>query len=264
MKNRIVSSLFMLALITLACSIPTAGRPAEQAPTETPQASATPSPVPTPPAEPVSISEGLASLNSYRTILSIKSTGPDADTSSNLVIESQRSNDQEAQYTHITSASIEEGQPSEGDGDSEVYRIGNDECTVSDEEASYTSRAANEAEMMDLALGMFTFSPAIDNPVFVAQETVNGVSTNHFSFKVEGLGVKSGANVTMNQGDYWLAVDGQYIVKYSLIAETVMDPQTNIVHMETVFEVNDINLPVTIAFPESCVEASQATPSATP
>ena len=30
-------------------------------------------------------------------------------------------------------------------------------------------------------------------------------------FKVAGLGEKSGAVVNANQGEYWLAVDGQYL-----------------------------------------------------
>lgn len=261
MKKGTVIFLTVIVMVTLACSTITIDYGTQPSPGETPQ----PGPIiqlpgGTPPSQPVSISEGLASLNSYRTILSIISSGPDPKNSTTTVFETERSKDMNAQVTHLTSRSIEDGQPSEDDSASEIYRIGNDQCTGSGEDWSYTKMAPNEAEMMDMVMSMFSFAPATDNPVFVAQETVNGISTNHFNFKVKGLGVNSGANVTINQGDYWLAVDGQYIVKYSLIAETVVDPNTNIIHMETLFEVKDINQPVTIAFPQGCLDAAVATP----
>jgi hypothetical protein len=259
MKNRAAISLFMVVLTALACTLSPTGGPTE--PTLAPTQPPVPTPVPTPASQPVSISEGLASLNSYKTVLSITTSGPDPSNSSSLEFETQRSNDNAAQYTHFTSKSIEDGQPSEGDSDTEIYRIGDDQCSGSEEDWSYTSMAANQAEMMDTVMSMFSFSPLTADPVFVAEETVNGISTNHFSFKIKGLGVKSGANVTINQGDYWLAVDGQYLVKYDLVAETVMDPQTNVMHMETQFEVNEINQPIAIAFPQGCLDAAQATPS---
>jgi hypothetical protein len=101
----------------------------------------------------------------------------------------------------------------------------------------------------------------VDNPTFVAQETVNGIPVNHFTFTVSGLGVKSGAQVNANQGDYWLAVDGQYIVKYSLVVETSSDPQTNVMHEEISIDLNQINQPISIAFPQGCLDASLVTPT---
>jgi hypothetical protein len=266
MKNRLVISIFMLFLVTLACSLPTPGAPTGQgqAPGETPQPSAPIIQLPggTPPSQPVSISEGLASLNSYRTILSITSVGPKPQDSTTITIETQRLNDKDAQVTHLTSKAIKDGQPSQDNTDSQIYRIGNDQCSGSGESWSYESMAPNQAEMLDMVMSMFSFTPATYDPVFVTKETVNGIPSNHFSFKVKALGTKSGANVTINKGDYWLAVDGQYIVKYSLVAETVVDPKTNIFHMETTFEVKEVNQPVTITFTQACLEAAKATPSA--
>jgi len=262
MKKRTAIPFFMLVLASLACSLVPLGLPANQTPGETPQ----PAPIfqlpgGTPPSQPVSISEGLASLNSYRTILSITTSGPDPRNSTAIVFDTQRSKDLDAQVTHLTSRTIKDGQPSEGDNVSEIYRIGNDQCSGSGEDWSYSSMAPNEAEMMDMVMSMFSFTPATNDPIFVAQETVNGIHANHFAFLVKGLGVKSGANVTINQGDYWLAEDGQYIVKYSLITETVVDPNTNIIHMETIFEVKDINQAIQIIFPQTCLDAAKTTPT---
>jgi hypothetical protein len=114
--------------------------------------------------------------------------------------------------------------------------------------------------MLDLITNMLGFTPLIDNPTFMAQETVNGIPSNHFTFKVSGLGVTSGAEVLANQGDYWLAVDGQYIVRYILNIATSVDPQTNILSEEISAELNQINQPVSISFPQVCLDASLVTP----
>ena len=132
----------------------------------------------------------------------------------------------------MTQNSVKTGEEAQAASETELYRIGNDQCSSQSGEWSWTSMAANQAEMMDLIMNMIDFTPVIDDPTFVAEEVINGVPSNHFSFSVTGLGIESGAEVTINQGDYWLAVDGQYIIKYSLVLETVMDPQTNIIHME--------------------------------
>jgi hypothetical protein len=75
------------------------------------------------------------------------------------------------------------------------------------------------------------------------------------------LGVKSGAVVKANQGDYWLAVDGQYIVKYTLILETSMSADSEVFHEEISMELNQVNQPISISFPQSCLDASKVTPT---
>jgi hypothetical protein len=256
MKKRTVIFITVLVMVTLACSmikIDYGTQPGtQQAPGGETQGDNTH------PSQPVSIAKGLASLNSYRATISFTTKGPDPLTSSTIVFETQRSQEQDARYTKMTSTNVKKGVAEPSSGASESYRIGNDQCTNSSDTWSWTSMPPNEAEMMDLVMNVLDVTPMIDNPTFVAAEMVNNIPTNHFSFKVTGLGVKSGANVTTNQGDYWLAVDGQYIVKYSLVAETVMDPQTNIIHMETLIDVKDINQPVNIAFPQACLDAKAA------
>jgi hypothetical protein len=247
MKKRIVIFLTLLVMVTLACSMITLDSGTQQ---EGNNADL-----------PVSIAKGLASLNSYRATISIITKGPDPLTSSTIVYETRRSQEQDARYTQMTSTNVKKGVAEPNTPANEAYRIGNDQCVKSGETWSWTSMPPNEAEMMDLVMNVFDITPLIDNPTFVADETVNNIPSKHYTFKVTGLGVKSGAAVTVNQGDYWLAVDGQYIVKYSLVAETVMDPQTNIIHMETLIDVKDINQPVNIAFPQACLDAKTATPA---
>ena len=249
MKKRMAIILPLLVMVTLACGLPAVGNPGGK-----PLGGDNP-------AQPVSIAKGLASLKSYRTTISITTKGPDPLTSSTIVYETQRSQEQNARYTKMTSANVKKGVAEPNASANEDYRIGNDQCTKSSDTWSWTSMPPNEAEMMDLGMNVFDVTPMIDNPTFVADETVNNIPSKHYSFKVTGLGAKSGAVVTANQGDYWLAVNGQYLVKYSLVAETVMDPQTSIIHMETLIDVTDINQPVNIAFPQACLDAKTAAPA---
>jgi hypothetical protein len=215
----------------------------------------------TPDPQPVHINAGLASLNSYQMLITIASTGPNPSQSSTMTIESQHSQDNDGYLTRISNTSVDETGAESDSSTSEIYQIGNDQCTISGEDSSWESMPANQAEMAGLLKSMLGITPLIDNPTFMAQETVNGIPSNHFTFKVSGLGAKSGARVNLNQGDYWLAVDGQYIVKYNLILETSTDPQTDVLHEQVSIEMNQVNQPVTIAFPQSCVDASLVTPT---
>jgi hypothetical protein len=146
----------------------------------------------------------------------------------------------------------------EGEGpessDTTMYDIGNDQCSGNDLDGwEWSSVTPAEAEMQGLVSSMIGMTPVIDDPVFVGTETVNSVPTNHFSFQVSGLGSSSGAAVNINQGDYWLATDGQYIVKYLLILE-MSTSADEVMHQEVSIELTDINQPVSIAFPQGCLD----------
>lgn len=242
MKRNVFLLIIVLLLTSLACNL------AKKAP-ETPVQKGEPNPVPVP------ISEGLASLNSYRMLVTIVTRGPTPGDVTTVEMETQRSQELKARYTHVVQTTQKVGQENET-SEIEFYRIGNDICSKSSEEWSWASLPANQAEMSDLVMGMFDFTPINDNPVFVGKETINGIPSNHFTFKIAGLGVESGAEVTENQGDYWLAADGQYYVKYVLVAETVMDPNTNVIRLETRLELTNVNQPLDISFPQACLDAA--------
>ncbi len=59
-----------------------------------------------------------------------------------------------------------------------------------------------------------------------------------------------------NKGDYWLARDGQYLVKYTLALEAATaaegSAQSQTFKADVVFELSNINTPVAIAFPAFC------------
>ena len=268
MKIRMVLILSVLIMLAMACNLMTGtgNTNTPQSPGSTPQSSGNQSastlqPTGTPDPQPVNLNEGLSSLNSYQMTIKINSSGPDPTQSSTMTIESQHSQDQDAYYNQINNIAVEKGGGKPTTSETEIYQIGNDLCTISGKDSSWTSMAPNEAEMLGLIKNMLGFTPLINNPTFVAQETVNDIPSNHFTFKVPGLGVKSGAEVKINQGDYWLAVDGQYIVKYILVVETNMSDNSEVLHEEVAIELNQANQPVNIEFPQGCLDASKVTPT---
>jgi len=255
MRSRMIMVVSLLVMLMMACNLASnnGGNPTDQGPVGNGNNSHDP--------VPVSFNEGLASLDSYAMTFKFSSIGPDPTQSSTTSIQRQRSNDTNGSFTSTNMSVISAGGGDPEASDSTIYQIGNDQCSGNDMDGwSWTSTTPAEAEMQGLISGMIGLTPLFDKPAFVAAETVNGIPTNHFTFKVSGLGASSGAAVNINQGDYWLAVDGQYIVKYTLIVETSLSADTEVLHEEISIEMNQINQPVSIAFPQGCLDASLVTP----
>lgn len=263
MNKRIVVFLSILVVLVSACSLArTGGTP--QAPTGTTQESGNvpvepAQPVGTPPASPVSINDGLGSLNSYLMTVSFKTSGPDPSQSNTITEEVKHSKDLDATHNQLNSVMVPVGGGDPEADESNLYSIGNDQCSGSGEDWEWTSYSAEEVEMRDLFKSMLGLTPLIENPTFIGEESVNGFPANHFTFKVSGLGVKSGAEVRINQGDYWLAVDGQYILKYLLVIEESTDP-AKVLHSEISIDLTQINQAIDISFPQGCLDASLVTP----
>jgi hypothetical protein len=216
-----------------------------------------PTPVPTSiPSEPVSIRTGLSSLNSYIIKIGIKTSGPTAKDLTDMQTEIQYSKDADSLQTHSHSVNSSADNPDQSTSDSYTYRIGNDQCTGSKTDWSFSSMTPAQRELMDIYMEMIDITPMIGDPELVGPENIDGIDTNHFSFKVKGLGAASGAEVTANQGDYWLAVDGRYIVRYSLVLETRSGPKSEIMHEEFHIELTNVNKSVPAAvFPQGCIDA---------
>jgi hypothetical protein len=196
----------------------------------------------------------LASLNTYSLVIASNITGPTQADFSHTRFEIKKSNDPNAISAHYVVNQSSEGDSQPSQSDSYAYTIGDAQCSGSDADGwDYTTTTPQQTEMMGLFSQMIDILPLIDAPTFVGSETMNGIMTNHFTFRISGLGLQSGAEVTTNQGDYWLAQDGQYIVKYSLVTETADTTTQATLHMDLLIELTEINQPVNIAFPAGCV-----------
>ncbi|HNT23501.1 MAG TPA: hypothetical protein PKM21_04000 [Anaerolineales bacterium] len=213
-----------------------------------------PPPTPTPiPDEPVSMRKGLASLNSYMLVVQTIAYGSDSPDQTLMRMETHYSQELDARMAHINMTIPQEGEEPV-QSDSFTYTIGNDQCTGNDEDGwEFQTYTAQEKEMQDFLSQMMDLMPIIDDPVFVGAETMNGVAANHFTFQVSGVGGTSGVDVVTNQGEYWLAQDGQYLVRYTLAIETRDASTQETIHSEYLIDLASINQPVSIVFPAGCV-----------
>jgi hypothetical protein len=91
------------------------------------------------------------------------------------------------------------------------------------------------------------------NAKLVGEEELNGVATRHYTFDESILGLGMGAYENLT-GDVWVAVEGDYAVKYVFDAED----EESIMHWE--WEVYDINAPFTIEPPAEAEGAREDIP----
>ncbi len=206
--------------------------------------------------KPVGIQDGLGSLDSYKIQFNVKMTDEKGSKYriTNAVERSGVDKDSHSKTTIVTFDPEEDEE--ENKETVETYTVGSVTCTKNEDEWDYTEMTDQEKEMRDIFSSMMDFVPLIDDPKFVAEEEINGIKTNHFTFKVNGIGDSSGSVATVNQGDYWLAQDGSYIVRYILAleirsaAEGTADAQ--VYNMDVSIELTDINIPVSISLPPDC------------
>lgn len=209
--------------------------------------------------DPVGLQDGLGSLDSYKLLIQIKThdeKGSINDMSSTI----QRSVVDKAAYTITEATTFDPEEDEEVNEDySENYAVGNATCTYDGEDYDYEEVSDQEKEMQDIFSSMLDFIPLIEDPVFVAEETLNGIACNHFTFKLNGIGDTSGSIATINEGNYWLAKDGQYIVRYSLKLEIRSGAEgtegAEVNYLESYVDLTDVNVPVSVTMPPGCFTA---------
>jgi len=225
------------------------------APTAAPQPTATQTPTPMP-SQPIALFSGLASLDSYQSTTRIYTAGPGPDTISETISEVQFDRAAGATRNRMTTKRSDEDNPSLETQEQEQVTIDLETCSLEDGVWEYSQMEPQEKEMLSIFSKLFDLLPVISNPVFVGAETKNGVSANHFTFEVESAGAESGSVVTVNEGEYWLAVDGQYMVAYSLHLELRSGPESdseaeaNKVEIE--YSLENVNQPIGIQLPADC------------
>lgn len=286
--KKLLLVLFFLALASLACNLPAGlGQPPAEAPASQPvtppetepeapanqpvqpenppagQPTATQAPPPTPTPvpidpEPLGMRQGLASLNTFQLVLVNKTSGPTPLDQSETRMEMTGDNPNEALVVYNRSSSISQDNLEPDVSENYQYTVGLESCDGFGEEWNYESSTPAEKELRDAMSAVFDMLVLGPGAEYVGTENVNGVDSHHFSFQLAGLGASSGAAVTANQGDYWLAVDGRYLVRYQLLLEFSDSPEETY-RMEMNMDLSQINQPVTIALPAGCL-AARSTP----
>jgi hypothetical protein len=205
---------------------------------------------------PVSMNKGLSTLNTFKMTIEVEVIGPTQQDVTREKIVQEHSEPQDASIISIDSYSTTAEEPEPNTGITNIWRIGKESCTGSEypEDTEFNSMEPDTKEMTDLVMDLFDMNFLIENPQFIGEESVNGVQTNHFTFQLSGLGVESGASVLANQGEYWLAVDGDYMVRYSLLVQTSSSPE-KINHLKVYANLENINAPISLTMPQACYDA---------
>jgi len=275
MKKSILLIVIFMSVVALACSIsgggnvvPTTSEPkvdiGSQPTTKLPscpdcpvcpECQALPEPTATPyPSTPVGLHEGLASLDSYIFTIRMFSTGPTSSDFNETINETHYTSNLDATYTRISSTTSDAENPDKQTTIQESYRIGSDSCNVSEENYTFNTQEPAAKEMTKLFSNLLDIYPVVNDPVLLGEETINGILCNHFSFNIPNLGVESGLEATLNEGNYWIAKDGDYLVKYNLVTELRSNPD-DAVHAEISAELTNLNQNIEIVFPQGCFTA---------
>jgi hypothetical protein len=206
-------------------------------------------------AEPVGIRKGLSSLDTYKFTIEIESIGPSSQEVSRMQYQLENSSPQDASFNYTTNfeQTLEDPEPSTSQ--SNTYQVGNESCSGSPEDGyTYTITEPDVKELQDIMKDLYDLDILIENPQFIGEEEMNGILSNHFQFQLSGLGIASGAEVLANQGEYWLAADGNYIVRYTLLVETSPAPG-ELNHLKVFVNLEEANQPKNLTMPQFCIDA---------
>ena len=276
-KSALILALAALALAMLACTFNQISAPkatprpnsnsATQPAGDQPQSpglfpfASTQTPAPTAtsmPSNPIGLRQGLSSLNSYRLTIQEVNNGPTALDQNQMTFKVEMGSDGNSWHVSNSTVSSSKDSPTPQTNTSDQYKVGTIQCQSSSgsDKAEKSTIDPMAQEITDAWSGLLDMVPMVHDPVFIGTEQINGINTHHFKFKVSGLGTKSGAQVLASDGEYWLAVDGQYIVRYSVKLETrsgpAGDPNTKDMRSEFKIDATDINQPITITIPSDC------------
>jgi hypothetical protein len=250
-----------------------AGQPAETAPMTEGDAAAEGNVAPAvdqatadqPLAYPIGIQAGLASLNSYHLIMNMTNNGPTTQDIQETHSEVKYDGASDSRYMWVENVESSVDDPQTSSSIEETYQVGLQTCSVSTYEGTPEAEFSEVTPLAhDMALAtsnLFDVSIAPQNPTFVGAETANGIPSNHFTFQVTGLGDYSGQEVTQASGDYWIAQDGQYLVKYTLVMEVrsapEADPEAEVMYSEYTFDLMESNQPQSIIMPPECAPSAE-------
>jgi hypothetical protein len=228
----------------------------------TPQAGGEGPVTPTPteaPMIPISINEGLASLDSYRmtytTDVSDSSSGE--RTVSTFVVANDRAAD--ASYSrNETQVLTIDGELVSDDAEEQIV-IGDQMCSVSLDGAEAAPFPETAQVMADLVSRVIEFKPLIEDPVYLADDIVNGVPVRRYTFELSSIGAASDLEASRSEGSYAIAIDGDYLVQYLLDLELRSaaegDPEAQVSTFSIGLSLEAINQPVEISFPAECLTA---------
>lgn len=177
-------------------------------------------------ARPLPLREGLGTFDNYEWHMEVATVGPTADETSTIVTTWIFNRDPESRIS--MTSSTQTGPDFDGAETSvtELYQVEGETCQWDGESWTYTSATDQQQEVLDVAQRLFDMTIVPDNPIEVGAEPVAGIPATHWRFAVSGFGSESGALVTANQMDYWVAENG-VLLRYEMVIESRSGPTTD-------------------------------------
>ena len=210
------------------------------------------------------VTEGLGTLNSYKTAFIMSFDGKDKDgkaQSSSLSFEEEYQKDPPARRTQYSGLGPNVSAANPADNSSEIILIGG--------KTYWTfGTTCSSSDSMDAPSSNPTFSPSdvmgsVRSSQLLGTENINGVSAKHYSLDVAPL-VTLGAYANA-KGEVWIADQGNFVVKYIFEAtgqNALFGGSTGTEGtVKWNYEVTSINQPVNITAPTNCGGAAEDIPT---
>lgn len=163
------------------------------------------------------LTDGLAMLKSYKSTFTVKFVGKDGQAQpvdGSLETREEFIQEPRAQRIAVTSIGFSEEQADQSDM-FEMITIGDTSYMVmQDQDGKRSCISMSSAEDTKPQQGLLSLDMlgGVSGAKYVKTDTVNGIKTKHYAWKEGGL---VGLGFTSAKGDVWVAVDGNYVVKYT-------------------------------------------------
>ncbi len=199
-----------------------------------------------------SVTSGLQALDSYRSHFKMTFDGTTGGDAGQWVFEMDIEYVREPFAQHIVIRGGDTGEALESTqiGDQQYVVFGEGQCI---------SSSADEGDAMDAEI----FEPddvigGLENARRVRpDERVNGILCRHYTFDETGV---AWAGFAHAEGEVWVAVEGDYVVKYTMQADGKNPTTGDEGHIEWEYEVRDVNKPIAIEPPPGCEAAESEFP----
>jgi hypothetical protein len=201
--------------------------------------------------------QGLASLDSYGWSLNSVTVGPTAQDRSEMAGQGQVDAALGASHYSMTTTDTSADDPESSTSTTENWT--SKDATCANDAGVYTKEVKNpfESDLGPVLSGLFDIVVPSGDATMVGTEDIAGISAKHYTFTIKGLGAGTGAQVDQNSGELWVAVDGGYLLKYTVNASMTSGPagaaDTQINSMTMTLELTSVNQPVDVTMPAACV-----------
>ena len=200
--------------------------------------------------------QGLASLDSYEWSLTTLSIGPTQMDRSEMAGQGAVDAALDASHYTMTSTDSSADDPEPYTSVTESWTSIDATCESSDGEYTKETKNPFTSDVGPVLSGLFDIVVPSGNAVLVGTETVAGVSAEHYTFTIEGLGAGTGVQVDQNSGELWVAVDGGYMLKYVVNASMTSGPagsaESEVNTITMTLQLTSVNQPVNVAMPAAC------------